>query len=104
MEEILQELKITYPTFKFDKKENAFYEKTLSASEFIYYISGLIGNPGLRISISSETKLLKLKEFLEKEIQIFPDFVAVKKDNTIEVLLSNSDYKLFRLNDRDEEI
>ncbi|MDF2552788.1 MAG: hypothetical protein K0R77_2063 [Chryseobacterium sp.] len=103
MEEKLQQLKEKFPNIVIEKKDNPFYEKFEDENKFLFYVNGFTGNPDLKINVGDDERLERLHHFLEQELFVYPDFVAVKKENTIEVLLSTIGFKPYRLYEREDD-
>lgn len=103
MEQKLQELKTKFPKINIEKRENPFYGIDKEEPKFLFLVDGLSNNLDFKIYIRTEEKLEKLNNFLELDIFIYPDFVAIKKENTIEVLLSGIKFKSYRLNEKDDD-
>jgi hypothetical protein len=78
--------------FKSLKIESKDYHYILGPNEeekgTIYYVSGLNGNSGLQLYFETPEELEELSEILRKKLFVFNDFLAIKYDNTIEVLLT----------------
>lgn len=105
MEKKIEKLKKDFPFLKVERKE---YHFTFGDSEELsgvyYLINGLDGNSNLQIYIEREEELKNLISVLKKKIFVFNDFLAIKYENTIEVLLSPLSYRTsFRNNDREDE-
>jgi hypothetical protein len=103
MEEKLQQLKEKFPNIVIEKKDNPFYEKFEDENKFLFYVNGFTGNPDLKINVGDDERLERLQHFLEQELFVYPDFVAVKKENTIEVLLSTIGFRPYRLYEREDD-
>ena len=58
-----------------------------------YFITGLDGNPNLQLNFDNEEELQKISEVLRKKVFVFNDFLAIKYDNTIEILLTTISFR-----------
>jgi len=70
-----------------------------------YNISGLKGNPGLLLYLEESEEVDKLSEILRNDLFIFNDFLAIKYNNTIEILLTTISFRtsLRNAETRDED-
>ena len=70
-----------------------------------YNISGLKGNSGLLLYFEESEEADKLSEILRNDLFVFNDFLAIKYNNTIEILLTPISFRTSLRNPekRDEE-
>jgi len=103
MEEKITQLGQDFPKLTIEKKENPLFGEDEDEGRYYYLISGFEGNPQLRMNIRTEERVDKLTAFLKKNVFIFPDFIAVKKEATIEILLTTISFRSPRFRDIDDE-
>ena len=103
MDEKIIQLKQDFPRLSIEKKENPLYGEDEDEGKYYYLISGFEGNSQLRINIRTEERIDKLSAFLKKNVFIFPDFIAVKRDSTIEISLTTISFRSPRFRDIDYE-
>lgn len=103
MEEKITQLKQDFPKLTIEKKQNPLYGEDEDEGKYYYLISGLDGNPQLIMNIRTEERIDKLSAFLKKNVFIFPDFIAVKRESIIEILLTTISFRSPRFMDIDDE-
>lgn len=105
MDKKIEKLKKDFPELKVERKEYHFTFSDAEEESGVYYlISGLEGNSNLQIYIEKDEELKNLISILKKKIFVFNDFLAIKHENTIEVLLTPLSYRTsYRHIDRDDE-
>lgn len=89
MQQKLTDLNSEFKKLKIDKKEtHIVYSDNTEEDDVYYLISGLEGNPELQLIVREEEELDQLAELLRKNLFVFTDFLAIKYDSTIEVILT----------------
>lgn len=106
MEQKLELFKTEFKSLNVETKVHEFiYPEEEIRKENRYYISGLKGNPEFQLVLTPEDDINILSEILREDIFIFPDFLAIKYNNTIEVLLTTISFRTtFRNIEFDETI
>jgi hypothetical protein len=102
MDDKIKQIKGKYSHLVFEKKENLLFGEDEDQERFHYVVSGFDGSADLRIMIRNERRLEQLSDFLRREIFIFPDFIAARYDDKIEVLLSPISFRTLRFREADD--
>ena len=89
MEKNIKEFQTKFPELTIEIKDINFVHRDEEIIEKIYYIKGLEGNKDLLLTFKDQNELLSLSKILEKKIFMFKDFLAIKYDDTIEILLTS---------------
>jgi hypothetical protein len=97
MDKKILQMEKDFPSIAFEKKDNPFFGEDEDQGKYHYIVSGFEGNSQLRINLRTEEKIIKLNSFLKKNVFIFPDFIAVKRETVIEVLLDYISFRSYRL-------
>lgn len=94
MQEKLNLLEKEFKDLNFEKKElDLFYAEDDIRKEDRIHISGFKGNPEFKIVIKPDDEIDEISEILKENIFVFPDFLAIRYKNTIEVLLTTISYR-----------
>ena len=94
MEEILKKYKEHFPKLTIEPKD--YHHKYTDGSEnsgTLYYINGFNGNPNLQLYFETEEEANNLYALAEKEPYVFSDFLAIKCEDVIEVLLTTISFR-----------
>ncbi|MDV3540997.1 hypothetical protein CMU94_17930 [Elizabethkingia anophelis] len=104
MEKRIETFKKKFPNITIESKDYHYIFDDVEAKGTLYYLKGLEGNKELILSFEKSTELTKLSKLLHKNIYVFKDFLAIKYENTIEILLTRVSSRTFfrRLNDKNE--
>ncbi|EKT3967502.1 hypothetical protein NTJ12_002597 [Flavobacterium psychrophilum] len=104
MEEKIKAFQEEFKKLKLESKEYSYVIADGSEKKGIeYYISGINGNPNLQLYFEEENEIEAISEVLRHQIFIFNDFLAIKYDNTIEVLLTTISFRTSLRKYRPEE-
>jgi hypothetical protein len=94
MQDKLKNFQEEFKTLKIEPKEYHYiFGDQREEKGTQYNISGLNGNPGLQLYFEKEEEVAELSEILRKQLFVFNDFLAIKYDNTIEVLLTTISFR-----------
>ncbi|MDN3667526.1 hypothetical protein ACFFU1_10065 [Algibacter miyuki] len=102
----IEVLKKDFPDLNFETKEHEFfYDEDDIRKEDRIHISGFKGNSEFQIIIKPDHEIELVSEILKENIFVFPDFLAIRYNNTIEVLLTPISYRTsFRNIEIDDEV
>jgi hypothetical protein len=104
MEEILKKYKENFPELLIEAKD--YHYKFLDGREesgTYYIITGFEGNKDIQLRFDSQEEANRVYELAEKKPYIFPDFLAVRCGDVIEVLLTSITFRMnFRNAENDE--
>lgn len=104
MEQKIKAFQEEFTTLKVEPKEfHYLYSDGREEKGTQYNITGLTGNPSLQLYFEKEEEVEQLANILRKKIFVYNDFLAIKYDNTIEVLLTPISFRTSLRYDRDEE-
>ncbi|QDO94264.1 hypothetical protein FNB79_11915 [Formosa sediminum] len=106
MKEKLELLENEFKDLTFELKEEQFHylEEGIKKEDRIY-VSGFKGNSEFQIVLKPDDDIDLISDLLRKELFIFTDFLAIKYENTIEVLLTTISYRTsFRNIEFDEDV
>lgn len=105
MEEILKKYKENLPHLTIETKD--YHYKFLDEREESgthYFVTGFDGNEDIQLRFETEEEAEELYQLAEKKPQIFPDFLAVRCNDVIEVLLTTVSFRTsLRSVESDEE-
>jgi hypothetical protein len=106
MKEKLELLKNEFSKLNFEIKEyEFFYGEDDIRKEDRIHISGFEGNAEFQLVIKPDDEIDSVKSILKENIIVFPDFLAIRYNNTIEILLTSISYRTsFRNIEIDEEV
>lgn len=105
MQKKIDKFKNDFPNLKVETQEVQYYlfEEENGAKTTFQIISGLNGNSSLQLRVENEEELEELNSILKVEPFIFNDYLAIKYDTTIEVLLTPISLRSsFRINDAED--
>jgi hypothetical protein len=93
--EKLNIFKTEFPALIIENQEIQLYlfEDEIEERKTYQLISGFDGNSSLQVRIENEEELENLSIFLRNKPFIFNDFLAIKYDTTIEILLTNISFR-----------
>lgn len=94
MEEILKKFKDNFPELAIEAKD--YHYKFLDEREesgTFYFVTGFDGNSEIQLKFETPEEAEKLYAFAELRPFIFQDFLAVRCNNIIEVLLTNVSFR-----------
>lgn len=104
MEKKIKKFQEEFKSLKIEPKEYHIVWEDKEEKGTRYFVTGFEGNPELPIVFTEESDIDRIAEFSRKGIFIFPDFLAIKYDTTIEILLTTISYRTsFRNIDYEEE-
>lgn len=94
MEEILKKYKENLPELTVEAKDYHYkFVDDREESGTHYFVTGFDGNADIQLKFESEEGGNELYELAEKKPYIFPDFLAVRCNDVIEVLLTNVSFR-----------
>ncbi len=105
MQRKINKFKKDFPNLKVETQEVQYFLFDEDKGEKTIYqiISGLNGNSSLQLRVDDEKELEELTSILKVEPFIFNDYLAIKYDTTIEVLLAPISLRTsFRVNDAED--
>lgn len=94
MEEILKKYKNNFPDLSIEAKD--YHYKFLDDREesgTFYIVTGFEGNKDIQLRFEKEEEANRLYDLAEKKPYIFPDFLAVRCSDVIEVLLTSISFR-----------
>jgi hypothetical protein len=104
MKQKIEKFQQEFESLKIEPKEYYIVWEDKEEKGVRYYVTGFEGNPELPIIFTDEKDIETISDFSRKGIFIFPDFLAIKYDNTIEILLTTISYRTsFRNLDWEDE-
>lgn len=94
MQEKVKSFQQEFPTLTIEPKEYHYiFSDQHEESGTQYNITGLNGNQNLTLFFETPEEVEALTNILRKNIFVFNDFLAIKYDNTIEILLTTISYR-----------
>ena len=93
MEEILKKFKDNYPNITIEPRDYNYNLFDFEHSGTTYNVSGLMGNSEMQLIFEKKEEAEELYEILNKNFYVFPDFLAIKEGNTIEILLTTISFR-----------
>jgi len=105
MQEKIDSFKAEFKTLKIEPREVLYFlTENTHEKRTQYNVTGLNGNPDLQLYFEKSEEVDELSEILRKKVFVFHDFLAIKYDSTIEVLLTTVSFRTSLRNfDRNEE-
>lgn len=105
MQEKIDSFKSEFKTLKIEPREVLFFSADDNHEKRTQYnVTGLNGNPDLQLYFEKTEEIDELSEILRKQLFVFHDFLAIKYDSTIEVLLTAVSFRTSLRNfDRGDE-
>lgn len=77
-----------FPSLTVESIEYQNFFDSVEEKGIVYFVKGLNGNNELQLNFEKATELTKITKLLNKNIYVFKDFLAIKYDNTVEILLT----------------
>jgi len=96
MEKEIKKFQEEFKTLKIEDKEFNYEWLGEKKTEKMYFVYGYEGNPKLLLYFEDATELETIAEFSRKGFSVFPDFLAIKYDDTIEILLKKAPSRKIR--------
>ncbi|MDW3209655.1 MAG: hypothetical protein R8N23_07305 [Reichenbachiella sp.] len=104
MEAILKNFKETFPDLNIEARDyNYRWADGSEESGTTYYVTGYSGNPDVQLYFETKEDAQRLFDLTLKGIFIFQDFLAIKSDGVIEVLLIPVSFRSSRIPTENED-
>lgn len=105
MQEKIDSFKSEFKSLKIEPREVLYFlTDTTHEKRIQYNVTGLNGNPDLQLYFEKTEDIDELSDILRKQLFVFHDFLAIKYESTIEVLLTAVSFRTSLRNfDRGDE-